>query len=205
MGRFKMKKKSTFIDMTAMSDVTVLLLTFFMLTSTFVKPEPVKVNTPGSISEIAKPENDLLTIYVEKSGRIFMTMSKRDYLNDAVSDMNTKFDLGLTEGNVKTFREQSLFGTPLNQLKLWLDAPEDDMKELLTNSGNKGISCDTTNNEFKEWVQSAKVAIGAKMRIAIKADAETPYKVIKNVMNSLQDLNENRYNLLTSLKGMDDK
>ena len=31
----KIKKKSTFIDMTAMSDVTVLLLTFFMLTSTF--------------------------------------------------------------------------------------------------------------------------------------------------------------------------
>ena len=34
MGRAKIKKKSTFIDMTAMSDVTVLLLTFFMLPST---------------------------------------------------------------------------------------------------------------------------------------------------------------------------
>ena len=31
MGRAQIKKKSTFIDMTAMSDVTVLLLTFFML------------------------------------------------------------------------------------------------------------------------------------------------------------------------------
>ena len=30
MGRAKIKKKDTFIDMTAMSDVTVLLLTFFM-------------------------------------------------------------------------------------------------------------------------------------------------------------------------------
>ena len=29
--------------MTAMSDVTVLLLTFFMLTSTFVQKEPVRV------------------------------------------------------------------------------------------------------------------------------------------------------------------
>ena len=42
MGRAQIKKKSTFIDMTAMSDVTVLLLTFFMLTSTFVKKEPVQ-------------------------------------------------------------------------------------------------------------------------------------------------------------------
>ena len=36
MARVKVKKQSTFIDMTAMSDVTVLLLTFFMLTSTFI-------------------------------------------------------------------------------------------------------------------------------------------------------------------------
>ena len=40
MGRVKQNKKSTFIDMTAMSDVTVLLLTFFMLTSTFLAKEP---------------------------------------------------------------------------------------------------------------------------------------------------------------------
>ena len=40
----------------------------------------------------------------------------------------------------------------------------------------------------------------ADLRIAIKADASTPYSVIKNVMNSLQDLRENRYNLITSLK-----
>ena len=30
MAKVKVKKQSTFIDMTAMSDVTVLLLTFFM-------------------------------------------------------------------------------------------------------------------------------------------------------------------------------
>ncbi|WP_290090695.1 biopolymer transporter ExbD, partial [Duncaniella muris] len=39
MGKVKMKRKSTLIDMTAMSDVTVLLLTFFMLTSTFLQKE----------------------------------------------------------------------------------------------------------------------------------------------------------------------
>ena len=36
------------------------------------------------------------------------------------------------------------------------------------------------------------------LRIAIKADQQTPYVVIKKVMNSLQDLKENRYNLITS-------
>ena len=50
MGRAKIKKKSTFIDMTAMSDVTVLLLTFFMRTATLLKKEPLQVTTPASVS-----------------------------------------------------------------------------------------------------------------------------------------------------------
>lgn len=55
MGRVKVKKKDVFIDMTAMSDVTVLLLTFFMLTSTFLQKEPVIVNTPSSVAEVKVP------------------------------------------------------------------------------------------------------------------------------------------------------
>ena len=51
MAKVKVKRKSTFIDMTAMSDVTVLLLTFFMLTSTFIQKEPVTVTTPGSVTK----------------------------------------------------------------------------------------------------------------------------------------------------------
>ena len=74
MGRFHVKKQDTFIDMTPMSDVMVLLLTFFMLTATFTKEEPVKVNVPGSVSDIKIPENNLLTIYVSPQGKVFMNM-----------------------------------------------------------------------------------------------------------------------------------
>lgn len=76
MGHLRMKKKSTHIDMTAMSDVTVLLLTFFMLTSSFVKKEPVRVQTPDSVSEIKIPETDILQILVDLQGKVFMSMDK---------------------------------------------------------------------------------------------------------------------------------
>ena len=52
MGRFKIKKADLFIDMTPMSDVMLLLLTFFLMAGTFTKPEPVQVQAPGSISDI---------------------------------------------------------------------------------------------------------------------------------------------------------
>ena len=59
--------------MTAMSDVTVLLLTFFMLTSTFLQKEPTIVYTPSSVSEEKVPMNNLVTILVssaDKSGKL---------------------------------------------------------------------------------------------------------------------------------------
>ncbi len=78
MSRAKIQKKTTFIDMTAMSDVTVLLLTFFMLTASFIKKEPVQVVTPASVSEIKIPETDVLSILVDPEGRIFMGLDKQN-------------------------------------------------------------------------------------------------------------------------------
>ena len=69
MGKVKIKKKSTFIDMTAMSDVTVLLLTFFMLTSTFLQKEPTIVYTPSSVSEEKVPSNNLVTVLVSSADK----------------------------------------------------------------------------------------------------------------------------------------
>ena len=75
MGRVKIKKKDARIDMTAMSDVTVLLLTFFMLTSTFLQKEPVTVITPSSVSEEKVPVENLFSILVDPEGRVFLSVS----------------------------------------------------------------------------------------------------------------------------------
>ena len=106
MGKVKIKKSDVWIDMTPMSDVMTLLLTFFMLTSTFVKNEPVKVNTPGSVSEIKVPENGVLTILVspEKDaagrptgeGQVFMSIDNTDQLGSTLSSMTSNFGVELT-------------------------------------------------------------------------------------------------------------
>ena len=202
MGRFKITKQDTFIDMTPMSDVMVLLLTFFMLTATFVKDEPVKVNTPGSVSEIKIPANNLLTIFVEKSGKVFMTMDSPDGLRKLAQAMNEAGKLSLTPEEVEVFAQAPTFGTPLNTMKGWLAS--DVKNELLTKSKEAGIPCDSVNNELKTWVSTAREACGESMRVAIKADKSTSYAVIKRVMDSLREIEENRYNLITSLKGVED-
>ena len=201
MGRAKIKKKSTFIDLTAMSDVTVLLLTFFMLTSTFVKKEPVQVFTPASVSEIKIPETNILQILVDPQGKIFMSLDKQPDMKAVLEKMGEEYGVDFTPEQEKKFVTASTFGVPMRSMQKFLDLPTEQQDKLLK---NEGIPCDSTDNQFKSWVRNAR-QVNPDLRIAIKADASTPYAVIKNVMSSLQDLRENRYNLITSLKTTSDK
>ncbi len=199
MAKVKIKKQDTFIDMTAMSDVTVLLLTFFMLTSTFVKKEPIQVATPGSVSEIKIPENDILTILVDQSGKVFMGLDSQNDQAAVLEAVGEDYGMGFTPTEVKKFSVQSTFGVNIRKMKSFLALKEDQMDQVIK---SEGIPTDSVDNQFKVWVKKAR-EVNPDLRIAIKADQNTPYRVIKQVMNSLQDLKENRYNLITSLKATD--
>lgn len=182
--------------MTAMSDVTVLLLTFFMLTSTFVKKEPVQVVTPSSVSEIKIPETNILQILVEPSGKIFMSLDKQPDMKAVLTKMGEEYGIRFTPEQERKFMIVSTFGVPMQRMSNFLNLSDEEQDKLLN---TQGIPCDSTDNQFKSWVRHAR-AVNPDLRIAIKADADTPYSIIKNVMNSLQDLRENRYNLITALK-----
>ena len=203
MGRFKITKQDTFIDMTPMSDVMVLLLTFFMLTATFVKEEPVKVNAPQSLSDVKIPENNLLTIFVDKSGKVFMTMDNPKTQLAMADKMIEKDLISLSDAQLKAFSNVPTFGCSKDVLGSWLDLG-DRRNEFLTGSAEAGIPCDSVNDELKLWVAAAREANGENMHIAINGDKATPYKHIKRVMDSLRSIDESRYNLLTSLKGQED-
>ena len=196
MGKAKIKRKSTFIDMTAMSDVTVLLLTFFMLTSTFIKKEPVQVMTPASVSDIKIPETDILQILVDSSGKIFMSLDKQPDMAAVLDKMGEEYGIEFTPEQEKKFVIASTFGVPMQAMSNFLNLSMEEQDKVLK---SMGIPCDSIDNQFKSWVRNARV-VNPDLRIAIKADADTPYSIIKNVMNSLQDLRENRYNLITALK-----
>ena len=186
MGRAKIKKKDTFIDMTAMSDVTVLLLTFFMLTSTFVKKEPVQVTTPASVSEIKIPETDVLQILVDQEGKIFMSLDKQQDMQAVLESMGEEYGIKFTPEQAKRFTVASTFGVPIRSMQKFLDLPEDQRDKILK---NEGIPCDSTDNQFKSWVRNAR-ADNADLRIAIKADASTPYSVIKGGMTMSAEVQE---------------
>jgi biopolymer transport protein ExbD len=224
MAKVKVKKQSTFIDMTAMSDVTVLLLTFFMLTSTFISKEPVQVTTPGSVSEIKIPETNIMTILVDSVGKIFLSLDNKDDMMSTLNAVGEDYGISFEKKHLTTFRTLPSFGVPIRFMALFLDLPTEAQDKYLTDLTSKrvGIPTDSvevrdsqgvisTDNEFKRWVAHAKrlnkerqidqgLTDISDLRIAIKADQFANYPVIKKVMDDLRDMRENRYLLITNLK-----
>jgi len=200
MSKVKTKKHSTFIDMTAMSDVTVLLLTFFMLTATFLPKEPIQVTTPASVIEVKIPENDLLTILIKPDGLVYLNLDKPQKKKEVLELVGKEFNFEFSNKQILSFQNQAIIGVPFNDLPDFLNMPMLEQDAYLKTTG---IPTDSTNNQLKRWIQHTVTAYGnEEFKIAIKADRSTPYPQVHNVISTLQDLNQNRFNLITTLRGM---
>jgi len=201
MPKVKVPRKSTTVDMTAMCDVAFLLLTFFMLTSNFVAKEPIVVAVPSSISQIKIPERDIATVLIDKDGKVFFGLDTQQDRKELLDYVGQAYSVSFSEKELTEFSKISMFGVPIGQMKAFLALPTDarDSKEAAL-----GIPADSLNNEFSTWMKTAR-KVNRNLRLAIKADSQTPYKVIKSVMTTLQDINENRYNLITSLEQVSTK
>jgi biopolymer transport protein ExbD len=198
MGKIKIEKKDIWIDMTPMSDVMTLLLCFFMLTSTFLTPEPIKVNTPSSVSEVKVPENDVLNILVSPEGNIYVGSENKNTMLDMMQTVTDKFSVSLNAAQLKAFKEDAMIGAPMAQFAAYLSLEKEEMAQEIQKLSIPLDSIEGGKSEFQEWVTAAREA-NPDIRLAIKADAKTSYAVIKKMMSELQDMNENRYQLITNL------
>lgn len=199
MGKIKVKKQSTFIDMTAMSDVTVLLLTFFMLTATFLPKEPVQVLTPASVSERKVSEYNVLTILVDTEGRVFLNLDDKNTKKSVLELMGQDYGITFNPKQINSFIEQTHIGVPMGRMSDFLNLPLSDQDEQIK---KMGVPTDSTNNQLTRWVKHAREVGGDNMQIAIKADQTTPYPQVDKVLKILVAMKENRYSLVTTLKKM---
>ena len=109
--------------------------------------------------------------------------------------------LSLSPLQEKNFVGLASFGVPMNKMSDVLKHEASDINNI---QKDMGIPLDSINggmSEFQCWVDAARNAsFGDDMKIAIKADAATKYGVVKKMMSELQDMSENRYYLITTLK-----
>jgi biopolymer transport protein ExbD len=213
MPKHKPKRGSPLIDMTAMTDVAFLLLTFFMLTAKMKPAETVVIDTPSSISETKLPDAGTLTISVDPEGRIFLDMAGNHTRFSLIEDINSRFSLGLNQQEMVTFSNLGMFGVPRSQLKAYIGKNPTERAALKV----EGIPVDTADinkSELADWVHNARIAqfrmkqegkVTDEYVIVVKADKNTPYPAVQRVINTLTDINVNKFNLITSMEGAEKK
>ncbi len=195
MGRAKLPRKSTTIDMTAMCDVAFLLLSFFILTTKFKPSEAIAVVTPNSVAAKVAPEKDIVEIIIDKDGKVFLTMDDKEVKDHIVSALNAKKNLGL---DAKAFNNALFFGAPFSGLASFLSIPEDQRKGNLL----PGIPVkDSTNNELTVWmteIRSAYADLNKKPNILVKGDNMAKYPAFKNVVTAFKKNDFLKFQLVTN-------
>ncbi len=195
MARVKPKRHNIRVDMTAMTDVSFLLLTFFILTAQFAKPDVETITTPSSISEKLLPDASLMTVLSTTDGKFYFTPVENGTERIALLDkMGEKYGMKFTDQEKATFANVQSVGVPMNQLKGFLNLKDEDRKSYKSATG---IPMDSTNKQLIDWVQQS-LAVNPDYKLAIKGDVETKYPKIKSLFEGLRDIDFLKFWLITS-------
>jgi len=103
-GKKRAKKMSTKIDMTPMVDLAFLLLTFFMLTTTFSKPTVMQLNMPVK----PKANEQQSEIKASNAFTILLGENNKVYYYDGLVDATSKPELKVTNYAANGIRQELL-------------------------------------------------------------------------------------------------
>lgn len=198
MPKVKVPRKSTNIDMTAMCDVAFLLLSFFILTTSFKPDEALSVQTPKSVSTKPVDDKNVVLITMDKEGKIYFSVSdknpnEKEAVIDAVDELKS---LGLTAAEKAAFKKGGSFvGVPFGMLKSYLQLSPEQMKSYKA----PGIPVtDTLNNELVIWMRAANTAFaGDKMALMVKGDNEAKYPSFKGVIDAFKKNEIFKFQMIT--------
>ncbi len=204
MPSVKMPKKSTDTDMTPFVDIAFLILSFFIMATKFKPEEPVKVETPNSVSSDMLKESNALLITIDKDSKVYLNISSqndksKEKLATIVKGVAAARNIQLTGTEIESFKTAPIIGVPFNSLKGYLDLSPDQQAAFKS----PGIPVlDTLNNELIWWVDETKKAFaGEKLLYLIKGDNESKYPSFEAVINALRRNEVFKYNLITSQEG----
>ena len=195
MPKVKPHRANPSLDMTPMVDLAFLLVTFFMLISKFAPEEVVVVDTPSSTSDIKLPASDILTISIDKTGKVFYGVEGQHTKLELIDKIGKKYNISFTEQEKAKFALMPSFGVPVGSLQSLLRLSPEQAKK----ANQPGIPIDSLNNELGDWVMQTRYS-NPKVKIAIKGDIDADIPAVKQVIKTLQDNKVNRFNLITDME-----
>ncbi|CDS93907.1 MULTISPECIES: ExbD/TolR family protein [Sphingobacterium] len=218
MGKAKVKRASTSIDMTAMCDVSFLLLSFFVMTSTAKQPEAFPVDTPASTTKDKLPDSNVGIITIGDKGKVFFGATDRDVRVKTLEKMSSRYGVQFSQQDYDQFALMENVGAPMKAIKQVLGMEPSKRLEKGVQNGIPVDSTETLSNELYQWVQTARLAAAelnkekesnkdfvdpGPLKIAIKADGAEKYPSINAVIETLRNQKQNKFSFITGLRAED--
>ena len=107
-GRHHSKRIGFRLDMTPMVDVAFLLLTFFMLTTTFSKSNTMEINTPPEKLEVKVAENNVMTMRIAGDGMAYCSIGNEVPKRIALYDTQDNRQLSLSPQLRSLLKQQTV-------------------------------------------------------------------------------------------------
>lgn len=175
-GKKRAKKQSTRVDMTPMVDLAFLLLTFFVLTSTFSKPKSMELSLPAEPPPGSPPPPEVkngVTFLLTKDDKIFY------YAGQFYAPGNEK-GMPPTELKETNFSSEGLHKLLMEQNKWAVD----EIKTLAEKNKTKQLA----DTAFKRMAVDA-TADPRAITVLIKTDDQATYKNAVDMLDELKICN----------------
>ncbi len=185
-GKQRAKKSSTRIDMTPMVDLGFLLLTFFILTTTFNKPQAMEINMPVKDKDLTDEEKN--KVPAEHTLNLILTDNNVVYWYFGVPDPNKPLP-SLTKTNYTQdgirkllIAENNKRHNMFNQIEIW-------KKEVSTGKMEEA----DYKEKLKAFREENKLS---SLIVLIKPDKESNYKNVVDALDEMAICNIGSYALL---------
>ena len=189
LGGSKQKKMSSRVDFTPMVDMIMLLVTFFMLCTTLLKPQTMEISMPSDKEDI-KEENQsqvaaskAITILIDENNTLYYFKGKPD----GGTDIPNEGKLFATTYGKNGLRKVLLESNP--QAVKAVQALKDKYARMVTSNGQQEQK---QKAQFKEELNKIKNA-DYTPSVIIKASDKATYDNLIQVLDEMQICSIGRY------------
>ena len=183
-GKGKQKKKSIRVDFTPMVDMNMLLITFFMLCTSLIKPQTMEISMPSKDKVTEEEQTKVqdtraITLILDGDDKIYYYLGEPDYQNYA----------SLVE---TSYGPDGLRALLLDRNKKVVE----EMKELK----KKRLDLEISEEEFVEQSSEIKKDKTAPV-VMIKATDNANYKNLIDALDEMQICSISKYAIMDITEG----
>lgn len=139
---------------------------------------------------------------IAPDGRMFIGMDKQSVRLKFLDKIGERYHISFTDQQKEAFRTLELWGMDINQLQEFLTKDPSERSMIK----QPGLKLDTLGgNQLEPLILDARKAdyevhSNTLLRVAIKCDKTTEYQAFDKLIEALQNLKVNKFNLITSAR-----